>query len=120
MGKKSPSDLDLLIESVVAFRDARDWKQFHNAKELAISLSVEANELLEHFKWLRPEEVAPYMCKHKKEIGEEIVDVVYHILLVCHDYDIDLKEAFEKKMIKNAEKYPIAKARGKHKKYTEL
>jgi len=114
------SDLGNLQKKVVAFRDARDWKQFHNPKDLAISLVDEAVELLNEFKWKNQNEIE-YHLKHDKEsVADEVMDVLYHVLLISADLDIDISSEFERKMKKNELKYPIEKAKGSHKKYTEL
>lgn len=109
-----------LIKRVVEFRDARDWKQFHNPKDIALSLTLEATEVLEHFQWKSPEEIEKYIETNKNDIGEEIADVLYWVLLMSHDLGIDVVKIFEEKMQQNEKKYPIEKAKGSHKKYTEL
>lgn len=109
-----------LQKKIVEFRDKRDWKQFHNYKDLAISLQLEASEVLEHFQWKNPDELLQYAATHKKEIGEELADTLYWVLLLAHDLDINLDSAFEEKMKKNDKKYPVEKSRSSHKKYTEL
>jgi len=115
------SDLEKLQKLVIAFRDARDWKQFHNQKDMALSLALEAAEVLEHFQWKATKaEIDKYVLEYKEEIGEELSDVLYWVLAMSHDLDIDLKTAFEKKMEKNAKKYPVKKSRGKAKKYNKL
>lgn len=114
------ADIQKLIEKIIAFRDARDWKQFHNPKDLAISLMLEAAEVVEHFQWKNAEEMAKHVKEHKGEVAEELADTLYWVLLLGHDLDIDLAEAFEKKMEKNEKKYPVEKAKGSHAKYTEL
>lgn len=114
------SELDNLIKKIVKFNKERDWKQFHNPKDLAISLSLEASEVLEHFQWKNREEVVEYIKSHKEHIGEELADVFYWVLLMSHDLKIDIIKASEKKLKKNIEKYPVKKAKGKHTKYTEL
>lgn len=114
------SDIAKLTRRVVEFRDARDWKQFHNPKDLALSLLLEAAEVLEHFQWKNGKEMEAYVATHKHDIGEELTDVLYWIFLMAHDLDIDIVDIFEKKMEKNANKYPVEKAKGKHSKYTEL
>jgi dCTP diphosphatase len=116
----NPSDIAALQKKVVAFRDARDWKQFHNPKDLAISLLLEASEVLEHFQWKSTDEMAQHVSTKKEDIGDELADVFYWLLLIAHDLDIDLKEAFERKLRKNEQKYPKEKAYGSHRKYTEL
>lgn len=109
-----------LTKRIVAFCDARDWKQFHNPKDLAISLSLEASEVLEHFQWKTKEEIEKYIKTNRKEVGEELADVLYWVLLLANDLDIDIEKAFDIKMKENSKKYPIKKARGKHTKYTQL
>ena len=113
-------DIKDLTEVIIKFRKDREWEQFHNPKDLAISLSLEASEVLEHFQWKSKEEVEEYVKTHKEHIGEELADVFYWVLIMSHDIGIDIVEAFDKKMIKNTEKYSIEKAKGKHTKYTEL
>jgi dCTP diphosphatase len=114
------SDLINLQKQIVEFRDARDWKQFHNPKDLAISLVLEASEVLEHFQWKSPEEIKKYIASNKSDIAEELADTLYWILLMAHDLDIDIIKASEQKMAKNDKKYSVEKAKGNHKKYTEL
>ena len=114
------SNFNELIKKIVAFRDVRDWKQFHNPKDCAISLSLEASEVLEHFQWKSKEEITEYIKQNKKEIGDELADVLYWVLLMSHDLNIDIEKASFLKLKENAKKYPIKKAKGKHSKYTEL
>ncbi|MFZ2763483.1 MAG: nucleotide pyrophosphohydrolase [Minisyncoccia bacterium] len=113
-------NIEDLTKDVVKFRDARDWKQFHNPKDAAISLLLEASEVLEHFQWKNKEEIDKYIVENKDDIGEELADVLYWILLMSHDLDIDLPTAFAYKLKKSGEKYPVEKAKGNHKKYTQL
>lgn len=114
------ADIQKLIEKIIAFRDARNWKQFHNPKDLAISLMLEAAEVVEHFQWKNAEEMAKHVTEHKEEVAEELADTLYWVLLLSHDLDIDLVGAFDKKMQKSEQKYPVDRAKGKHTKYTEL
>lgn len=114
------SDIKTLQKKIVAFRDARDWKQFHNPKDLSISLVLEATEVMEHFQWKSKEEMEEYVKENKEAIGEELADTLYWILLLGNDLDVDIMKAFEKKMEQNDKKYPIPKAKGSHKKYNEL
>lgn len=114
------SSIKDLQKKVIEFRDKRDWKQFHNPKDLALSLTLEAAEVLEQFQWKNKKEIRVYIKSNKKDIGEELADVFYWILLLSHDLKIDLIDAFEKKMEKNDKKYPVEKSKGTHKKYTEL
>jgi dCTP diphosphatase len=113
-------DIEELQKKVVVFRDARDWKQFHNPKDMAISLVLEAGELLEHFQWKNAEEMKRHVTKNKDEVNDELADVLYWVLLIAHDLGVDLPLALNKKMKKNAIKYPVKKAKGNHKKYTDL
>jgi dCTP diphosphatase len=114
---KSLTDLQAAIRK---FCDDRDWDQFHNPKDLSISLALEAAEVMEHFQWKNADEMAKHAVDKKNEVGEELADVFYWVLLLANKLDIDLVEAFQKKMDKNEAKYPIEKAKGSHKKYTEL
>ena len=114
------SDLNNMQERIVAFRDARDWKQFHNAKDLAIALNLEATEVLEHFLWKTNDEAVEYLKNHHEDVGEELADTLYYVLLMAHDLGIDINKIFESKMAKNEAKYAVEKAKGNHKKYTEL
>jgi dCTP diphosphatase len=113
-------NLEDFQKRILAFREARDWKQFHNMKDLAVALNLEATEVLEHFLWKTEEEIQDYLKLRKEDVGEELVDTLYWVLLMAHDLDIDLGAAFDKKMDKNEAKYSIEKARSNHKKYTEL
>ena len=114
------SDIKNLTKKIIEFRDKRDWKQFHNPKDLAISLSLEAAEVLELFQWKDKKEVEKYIKDSREEIGEELADVLYWILLLSHDLNIDIVESFNQKMVKNEKKYPVNKAKGKHTKYNHL
>lgn len=112
--------LNQLQKILSRFREERDWKQFHNPKDSGISLVLEATEVLEHFQWKNTEEINQHLVNHKDAVGEELADVLYWVLLLSLDLKIDLESAFLEKMKKNAQKYPVEKARGNHKKYTEL
>lgn len=107
-------DLDEIIEKLIKFRDERDWEQFHNSKDLALAISVEAGELLELFLWKNAEEV------NKEKLKEELADILAFSLLLAHKHGLDIKEILKEKIQKNAEKYPIDKAKGTAKKYNEL
>ena len=113
-------DLKDFIKKIIAFRDARDWKQFHNPKDVALSLVLEASEVMEHFQWKNTEEIKKYVVENKNDIGEELADVLFWILLMSHDLNIDILDALDKKIATNAKKYPIEKAKGKHTKYNKL
>lgn len=112
--------LQELTKKIMAFREARDWKQFHNPKDCAISLVLEAAEVLEHFQWKSKEEIEEYTRTNKERIGEELADVFNWVLLMSHDLDIDILDALDKKIKQNEVKYPVEKARGKHTKYNKL
>ncbi len=103
-----------LSKRIRKFIDERNWDQFHDPKDLAISLSLEAAEVLEHFQWKSKKEI------NKKELGKELVDVLYWVVLMADNLDIKLGEVFEQKMQENEKKYPIEKAKDTKKKYTEL
>ena len=103
-----------LTKRIIAFRDARDWKQFHNPKDVALSLVLEATEVMEHFQWKSKEEIEKYIKTNKVDIGEELADVLYWVLLMSYDLKIDVLDALGKKIEKNEEKYPVEKARGRH------
>lgn len=112
--------LSAIQKRSLAFVNARDWKQFHTPKDLAMSLTLEAAELLEHFQWKNDEEIRQYLQTNKTGIAEEMVDCLHLLMLMSHYFDIDLAEAFYAKMEKNEAKYPVEKAKGTHKKYSEL
>lgn len=114
------NEIQKLTERIISFRDARDWKQFHNPKDVALSLVLEASEVMEHFQWKNKEEVDEYVKTNKADIGEELADVLYWVLLMSKDLDIDVLEALDQKMKKNEEKYPVEKAKGRHTKYNKL
>lgn len=120
MVKREDVSLKELQGMIRKFVDDRDWDQFHNPKDLSISLALEAAEVMEHFQWKNPEEMLKHSIDKKDDVGEELADVFYWVLLLANKIDVDLVDAFEKKLAKNAAKYPIEKAKGSHKKYTEL
>ncbi|MGN8738504.1 nucleotide pyrophosphohydrolase [Bilifractor sp. HCP3S3_D3] len=106
-----------LTDEIVAFRDARDWKKFHNSKDMAISISLEAAELLEVFQWSGEDVEADTENKVSK-IKEELADVLIYSLLMGHDLGFDISEIVEQKIDTNKRKYPVDKAYGKSDKYT--
>ena len=116
---KTMSDLDSLTKSVLDFRDKRDWKQFHNPKDSAIALVSEAVEVLDELKWKKPQEIEEYLKSKKSKIGDELCDVLFWVLLMMHDLNIDINKQFKSKMDENNKKYPVEKVKGKHLKYTE-
>jgi NTP pyrophosphatase (non-canonical NTP hydrolase) len=109
-----------ITEKILEFRDARDWKQFHNPKDMALSLVLEAAEVMEHFQWKSKEEIETYIIEHKKEIADELADVFYWVLLMSHDLGIDIATASQSKIEEASKKYPIEKAKGIHTKYNQL
>ncbi len=109
-----------LTQLVLQFRDERDWAQFHNPKDIAVSLTLEAAELLELTQWRSGPELLEHLKKHREELADELADILGWVLVMAHDQGIDLGDAVRKKLKKNAAKYPVEKARGQAKKYTEL
>lgn len=112
------SEIKNLTDKLLEFRRDRDWEQFHNPKDMALSLTLEAAEVLEHFQWKNGKVLKEYVNSHKDHLGEELADVFGWILLMSHDLGIDINDAMEKKIIQNAIKYPVDKAKGKADKYT--
>ncbi len=103
-----------IIDSLVRFRDERDWAQFHNPKDLALAINIEAGELLEVFLWKKPEEA------NIDKVKEELADVFAYAFLLADRYGLDVRELILNKIEKNAEKYPIEKSSGNSKKYTDF
>jgi NTP pyrophosphatase (non-canonical NTP hydrolase) len=108
------SEIADLQRRMLEFRDARNWAQFHNPKDLAVCLSIEASELLELFLWKQPGEAST------ERVSEELADVLGCVLLLAKEYNIDLHQAMIDKLSKNEAKYPVEKSKGSNKKYTEL
>ena len=108
------SDIEQILAELRQFNQERDWDQFHNVKDLAIGLSIEASELLEAFLWKQPEDAKP------EKIREELADVLNYAFQMADKYGFDIKEIMLEKLRKNAEKYPVEKAKGSAKKYNEL
>jgi NTP pyrophosphatase (non-canonical NTP hydrolase) len=111
-----------LTERLIAFRDARDWRQFHGLKDLLLSLNLEAAEMLELAQWKRDDDVEALIGDpvFTEKLADESADVFIYLLLIAERAGIDLIDAAERKMAKNEAKYPVEKARGNAKKYTEL
>ena len=114
------SEIKALTEKIKKFRDDRDWMQFHNHKDMALSLVLEAAELLEHFQWKTSSESEKYVNQNKDEISDELADIGISLLELADNLDIDLSVAIQNKLQKNAQKYPVDKAKGRHTKYTRL
>ena len=108
------SDIEEIIKTLLEFRNERDWEQFHNPKDLAIAINVEAGELLELFLWKKSEDA------NKEKIKEELADVFAFAFLLAEKYGFNVKDILLEKIVKNAEKYPVDKAKGTAKKYNEL
>jgi len=106
--------MDRVITRLRQFRDDRDWKQFHNPKDLAVALSIEASELLEAFLWKAPDAADP------EKVQEELADVLAYALLLSDAYGFDVEKIVLDKIERNEAKYPVVKAKGSAKKYTEL
>jgi NTP pyrophosphatase (non-canonical NTP hydrolase) len=112
-------DLEVISAKIRAFRDERDWAQFHNPKDMAIAISIEASELLEHFLWKSPNELGARISEKREEIEEEIADIGIYLTELADNLGIDLLAAMEKKIGKNALKYPAQRVKGNSKKYNE-
>jgi NTP pyrophosphatase (non-canonical NTP hydrolase) len=119
---RMPDDTTNIAElkgKVKRFCEARDWDQYHNAKDLAIGVSTEAGELLDLFRFKSPGEVEEMFLDdgEREDIEDEMADVLFFLLRMAQMNDIDLSGAFERKMLKNEKEYPVEKARGSNKKY---
>lgn len=111
-----------LKEAVKKFRDERDWERYHTPKDLAVSISIEAAELLELFQWKDRQEIQGMLedPKYKARIKGELADVMNYCLALSNTLDMDMSEALLEKVRDNSEKYPVEKTKGNYKKYTEL
>jgi NTP pyrophosphatase (non-canonical NTP hydrolase) len=107
-------DIDEITDALLRFRDERDWEQFHNSKDLALAISIEAAEINELFLWKQPEAV------DTADLREELADVFSFCFLLAHKHGLDVQEIILEKIAKNAQKYPIDKAKGTAKKYDRL
>ena len=108
------NDLEELRSAIVMFTQERNWDQFHNGKDLALALSIEASELNEAFLWKEAKDV------NVEKVKEELADIFNYAILIADKYDLDIKQIVLDKLKRNAEKYPVAKAYGNAKKYNEL
>jgi NTP pyrophosphatase (non-canonical NTP hydrolase) len=108
------NEFERLKKDIAQFSKDRDWEQFHDGKNLAVALSIEANELLECYLWKKTEDA------NLDKIKEELADVINYAFLMAERYDLDIESIVREKLMKNAEKYPIDKAKGNAKKYNEL
>lgn len=114
------NDLQSLTQSLRDFATARDWEQFHSPKNLASALNVEAAELLEHFQWLTEEQSRNLSASKQAEVAAEAADVLLYLLQLCDKLQIDLLAAARLKLLVNGEKYPVDRAHGSSKKYSDL
>ncbi|MBK8091317.1 MAG: nucleotide pyrophosphohydrolase [Verrucomicrobiaceae bacterium] len=105
---------------IIAFRDARDWMQFHNPKELAVAITAEAGELLQHFVWQQPEQLEQRTREKLPELKDEMADVGILLFELAHNLGVDLGSAMLAKLERNETRYPVEKARGSNAKYNEL
>ena len=114
------NDLSALQQKILDFRNERDWAQFHDPKNLAEALSIEAGELLENFLWKTTEQSRNLSTEELKNVSEELADIFIFLTYLSEEYKIDLLKEVEKKIAHNAAKYPVEKAKGSAKKYTDL
>jgi dCTP diphosphatase len=114
------NELEILRDQLRIFAAEREWDQFHSPKNLAMALSVEASELLEHFQWRSETESTQLSLPERQAVAHEAADVMLYLIRIADKLDIDLIEAAKEKMVLNAKKYPVEKARGSSKKYDEL
>ena len=114
-------NLNAAMDALLKFRAERDWSKFHTPKNLAVSIAIEAAELMEHFQWKTDDEAKEYLSSSKYEdVKDEIADIASYLLLLSHDLGIDLNKAILDKVKKNGLKYPVGKCRGKSNKYNDL
>jgi len=118
--KKGKTKIEKITDLLIRFRDERNWKQFHNSKDLAVAISIEAGELLENFLWKTIEQSKNLTEKERSNVKHEIADIFIFLIYLCEEYKIDLLKEVENKIAVNKAKYPVEKAKGSHKKYTEL
>ena len=111
--------LEEIAVKIRQFRDERDWAQFNNPKDMAIAISIEASELLEHFLWKTPEEVESRVTERRDDVESEIADIAIYLTELADNLGIDLLAAMERKIAINAKKYPINQVKGSSKKYSE-
>ncbi|MDE9438769.1 nucleotide pyrophosphohydrolase [Staphylococcus xylosus] len=106
-----------MLKVINKFRDERNWRQFHNEKDLSLSISLEAAELLELFQWKSSEEV---VNNNRERLAEELADVLIYSYMLADNLEFDINEIISKKLVKNAEKYPIDKSKNNNTKYNDL
>jgi NTP pyrophosphatase (non-canonical NTP hydrolase) len=110
-------ELDALLQEIISFRDERNWKQFHDSKNLALAISIEASELNELFLWKNGEEAEGIS---QEKLKDELADILIYCLLLSHKHNLDMTDIIREKIQKNALRYPVEKAKGVAKKYNEL
>jgi NTP pyrophosphatase (non-canonical NTP hydrolase) len=109
-----------LLQALIAFRQERDWEQFHTVRNLSSALCVESAELLDLFRWARDSEITAIAEQYRSEIESEVADVTILLMYLCHDLNISIEDVVRKKLEINREKYPIESSKGTSKKYTKL
>ena len=112
------SEIKEIIEAIIRFRDDRDWEQFHDSKNLAVALSIEASELNELYLWKNSTDDIENVSKTR--LAEELADVLVYALLLAEKNDLDIESIILDKLEKNRKKYPVNKSKGNSKKYTDL
>lgn len=109
-----------LMKEILKFREKRDWAQFHDPKNLAEAITIESGELLEHFLWKTPEESRKITKEKREKLAAEIADILIFSMLFAHETGVDIEKAILDKIRHNETRYPVDKAKGSAKKYTEL
>lgn len=112
--------IDELTDRICAFRDARDWMQFHNPKELAVAIAAEAGELMQPFVWKSAEQAEEVVREQKDHLAQEVADVAILLFEFARNQGISVEEAILAKLARNEERYPVEKAKGSNAKYNEL
>lgn len=124
-GTETPPSIETIsdaLDAVVAFRDRRDWSQYHTPRHLSTAISIEAGELQESLLWKTDEEVGEMLQdpESRETVADEVGDILILAFLFCHETGIDPLESVQRKLAKNADKYPVEKARGRSEKYSDL
>ncbi len=114
------STIPCLTSRILSFRDARNWKVYHGPKEMAVAISVEASELLQHFVWQDPIQSEQRVLQKKEEIASEMADIAILLFEMAHNSGVDLENAILQKLERNEKRYPVDKAKDSNKKYNEL